>query len=753
MPINYDMKILLVEDSRVTRKLEAEVLTQMGFTNIIEAEHGDEAIAILQEEPDIQLIISDWNMPWKDGYDLLVWVRSDPSCHNIPFIMATSQAEKKQTEKASAAGVNGFITKPFDAWELQNIIEDIFEIKETVQKAPTKQSISKKLAGKVPLKVAHIQITDHLVLGMLKHHISEKIFSPRYFDLETICMTGWNPVQHALEKGDIDAALILAPIAMDLFSANIPIKLILFAHRNGSICVRNTATTGQLTMHDFFKGKTFYIPHILSIHHMLLTLYLREIGLKPGLTGRPGVDVFFEVVPPIKMQEFMSKNPEVGGFSVAEPLGTKAIKSGVADLLFFTGDLWKNHPCCIVAFRKEFIDAYTDAVFEFTHMFVRAGQEVFKDIHASAEIGVNFLDPQKTLGLSVPILENVLKEPSGIKTDNLYPSLEDLDRIQRYMNSEMGIGTIIDLEKFADLRFADDAYKDMNLSMPTSILQPPSRMIAKTIQATLPTPDRTSATEHSLPVINRSKKNVFEISESPHEIIFQISSEMRLVDRVVAYVREFMKNFGFDLVSNMISVLRELLINAVEHGNKNIPEKQIQCSVARIKDSLFRIVVKDEGDGFNYKQLKIAQPDSNQIRKRGYPLIKAFSEQIEFNSKGNEITAYVKLYRETQFDITEENGWKIIQPTGNITASIAGKFRKLLSDLVDEGYSRFRFDCKKVEDIDSISLSVFITLVKLLLKKGVEPQLELINASQEIANLFRMTGLNRNYLIYDSELK
>jgi len=70
------------------------------------------------------------------------------------------------------------------------------------------------------LKVAHIQITDHLALGVLKHRIDTEELKPHSFSLQTQCMMSWNLVQDALEKGQVDAAFILAPIAMDLF--NIP---------------------------------------------------------------------------------------------------------------------------------------------------------------------------------------------------------------------------------------------------------------------------------------------------------------------------------------------------------------------------------------------------------------------------------------------------------------------------------------------------------------------------------------------------
>ena len=123
----------------------------------------------------------------------------------------------KQENKAVNAGVNGFIAKPFNADELKIKINEALGIKQKKDDADIEESIPKETAsGKVRLKIAHIQITDHLILGALKYLIKKGDVTPKYFELETQCMSGWNPVKQSLEKGTVDAACILAPIAMDI---------------------------------------------------------------------------------------------------------------------------------------------------------------------------------------------------------------------------------------------------------------------------------------------------------------------------------------------------------------------------------------------------------------------------------------------------------------------------------------------------------------------------------------------------------
>jgi len=457
MAINKDIVILLVEDAGVMRSMEKKTLKEIGFNRILEAKDGEDAVNTINKASHIDLVISDWNMPNKNGLELLQWIRLHKDYKSIPFIMATGRGEKKEINRAEKEGANSFITKPFNADELIQKIEEAFNEPgsgEEIEEWQPQLSDS----GKVILRMGHIQITDHLVLGVLKHMIENGNIEPKYFELDTACMSSWNPVSRGLEHGTIDGACVLAPIAMDLFAYDVPLKLILFAHKNGSIFVRNNrGGTYEKPYQNFFKDKSFYIPHLLSIHHILAHMFFDNIGLNAGMAGDEGTDVRFEVVPPIQMPELISKNSDACGYLVAEPLGTKAITSGDASLQFFSKELWDDHPCCVVTLRQEFIDYYPDAVYEFTDYLVQCGQFITEKPALAAEIGVKFLDPDGTLGLTQDIIKNVLTEPLGITTDDLYPVVEDLERIQHYMHDQMDIGKIIDVDEFVDLRFAEQA--------------------------------------------------------------------------------------------------------------------------------------------------------------------------------------------------------------------------------------------------------------------------------------------------------
>jgi len=451
-----NMTILVVDDSGTMRLMFKQYLNKGGFRNILMAIDGKDAVKKLEEGGKIDLIISDWNMPNMDGLALLQWVRGHAIYKTMPFIMATAQGDKTQQMVVKENGGNGHISKPFDTEELKKKIEAVFL--GTLDKT-SEIRVPEMVGGKVKIKLAHIQITDHLILGVLKHQIETGQVKPDTFILETECINGWNPIQEKLETARVDGAFVLAPIAMDLFAFNVPIKLVLLAHKNGSGFIRNKnyATEPSDSIKDFYKYKVVNIPHKMSIHNMLAHKFLTGLGLKPGVPGKKAIDVRFEVVPPIKMPAIMKENEDVGGFIVAEPICTKTISAGIGEMEFISATLWKDHPCCVVALRDEVVQGYPDAVFELTNLLVKAGKYVEKHKDKAANIAVNFLDPDKSLGLNTNVLTNVLNQEGGITMNHLYPEKKDLDKIQQYMFHEMDIGKVINLDDFVDLRFADKA--------------------------------------------------------------------------------------------------------------------------------------------------------------------------------------------------------------------------------------------------------------------------------------------------------
>ena len=109
-----NIKVLIVDDFATMRRIVKNILTQLGYKFIIEADDGTTAITVLKQEK-IGLIISDWNMPKMTGLDLLKAVRANPEWAEIPFIMVTAEAQQDNIIMAVKAKVSQYIVKPFTA--------------------------------------------------------------------------------------------------------------------------------------------------------------------------------------------------------------------------------------------------------------------------------------------------------------------------------------------------------------------------------------------------------------------------------------------------------------------------------------------------------------------------------------------------------------------------------------------------------------------------------------------------------------
>ena len=122
------MNILVVEDCQTTRKLLGHYLKSRGYA-VVFAENGLDALEKLGSN-DINLILTDLNMPYMDGMELIKTLRSDPNWVNIPILMVTTENDDVEREKAFSSGVNGYVVKPITgdtiAQNIKSILKDMF---------------------------------------------------------------------------------------------------------------------------------------------------------------------------------------------------------------------------------------------------------------------------------------------------------------------------------------------------------------------------------------------------------------------------------------------------------------------------------------------------------------------------------------------------------------------------------------------------------------------------------------------------
>ena len=124
--MDKNMKILVVDDFATMRKVIRNILKQVQYENIVEAEDGLAALNVLKSQK-IDFVISDWNMPNMTGYDLLKAVRADAEIGKTPFLMVTAESLQENVVAAVKAGVSNYIVKPFTAETLNEKITKIME--------------------------------------------------------------------------------------------------------------------------------------------------------------------------------------------------------------------------------------------------------------------------------------------------------------------------------------------------------------------------------------------------------------------------------------------------------------------------------------------------------------------------------------------------------------------------------------------------------------------------------------------------
>src|SRR5210317_1358393 len=120
-----NMKILIVDDFSTMRRIIRNILKQLEFVNVEEAEDGSAAFEKLKEA-DFDFVITDWNMPNMTGLDLLKEIRANERLKDLKILLVTAEAEKENIIQAAQAGANDYIVKPFTADVLEQKINKIF---------------------------------------------------------------------------------------------------------------------------------------------------------------------------------------------------------------------------------------------------------------------------------------------------------------------------------------------------------------------------------------------------------------------------------------------------------------------------------------------------------------------------------------------------------------------------------------------------------------------------------------------------
>jgi len=207
------------------------------------------------------------------------------------------------------------------------------------------------------VRIGYLPITDATSL-LVAHAMG-------YFEDEGLkverptLIRGWSPLVEAFAAGKVNLVHFLKPIPVWMrYNNNFPVKIMSWAHINGSGIVVGKHT-GAESFADL-GGMQIAVPYWYSMHNIILQMGLRHAGLTPVIKSQSEKlapnEVNLQVMPPPDMPPALASR-KIDAFIVAEPFNAAGELLAKGKMLRFTGDIWKNHPCCVVCMNEDVVKA------------------------------------------------------------------------------------------------------------------------------------------------------------------------------------------------------------------------------------------------------------------------------------------------------------------------------------------------------------------------------------------------------------
>lgn len=266
-----------------------------------------------------------------------------------------------------------------------------------------------------PVRIGYLPITDATPL-LVAH--GKGFFEAEGLAVEKPAMfRGWSQIVEAFLAGQVNVVHLLSPITVwARYGSRIPAKVVAWNHTSGSAL---TAANDIGTIADL-GGKTVAIPYWYSIHNVVLQRLLRENGLKIVTTGTPAADeVALSLMSPADMVPALAAG-QIAGYIVAEPFNAAAEINGIGKVLRFTGDVWKDHACCLVFMQEQDLAQRPEWSQKVVDAMVKA-QLWTRDNRAETAQLLSSANPQKYTPHSPEILARVLT-PSDADTQGYVAS-------------------------------------------------------------------------------------------------------------------------------------------------------------------------------------------------------------------------------------------------------------------------------------------------------------------------------------------
>jgi NitT/TauT family transport system substrate-binding protein len=285
---------------------------------------------------------------------------------------------------------------------------------------------------KLEFNVGYLPITDHLILPV-SHALDNYRYD--YINVNPYLCRSWDEMLGKVDMGLLDAAFMLAPLAMHKVWNGFPMKCMLLGHTNGSVI----ATKPSIKDAKELEGKTIGIPHSRSTHRLLLYKYFKTLNILDSLNTR-----LVKIPPSLTVHNL--KLGIIDAYSVAEPWGMRGVSEGAANILEFSKNIIPDHACCIVMMKNRVVNQHPVAVSEWIESLIRAGRLIHDDPEHAGLIQKPYM--RLNTGEIVQLIKKDL-----ISYKNLYPDKKKLDAL-RNLAVECGILPLkFNLNQFIDTSF------------------------------------------------------------------------------------------------------------------------------------------------------------------------------------------------------------------------------------------------------------------------------------------------------------
>jgi len=253
------------------------------------------------------------------------------------------------------------------------------------------------------LRIGYLPITDASPI-LVAHY--RKYFHDEGLKVEhPVKVRRWSTLTESFFTDKFNLTHMLFPIPIWMrFNRKFPVKVIAWNHLNGS-AITVKANDGINTFKDL-AGKQIAVPYWYSMHNIILQMGLKKAGLKPVIKPESVIlepdEVNLFILPPPEMPSALVAN-KIDGYIVAEPFNAIAEMKINAKILRFTGDIWKNHPCCVVVMNEKHIQSNPVFTQKVTNAIVRAQLWIQNNPEETAHILSN------EGGRYLPVSKNILK--------------------------------------------------------------------------------------------------------------------------------------------------------------------------------------------------------------------------------------------------------------------------------------------------------------------------------------------------------